>query len=197
MQPQDPTTAIPAPSRRRRWAVGAASAVAAAVLVGGGAAAAEAASTPSMTSARPAAAIAPAAASTPSPSATPGAGAKASAKQPARAALRRLLAVVIRQDGTSQYGQHAQAAARTAINGHPAAFRHLPQKLRDELWPLAGAPSGQEAAAAQTVKGHALDGTYGDAVKKLAEAIQKAPAKASPAPSSAPATPSPAPSAGS
>lgn len=143
----------------------------------------------------------PAASAAPSPSAS-----ASSAKHPARAALRRVLAVVIRQDGTAQYGQHAQAVARAAANRYSVAFRHLPQKLRDDLWTLAGAAPGQEVADAQAIKAHALDGTYGAGIKKLAEAIQKAPAKpkassspsapASPSPS-APASPSPSPSAGS
>lgn len=139
------------------------------------------------------AAAAPSGGATPSPKASGSA-----AKHPARAALRRVLAVVIRQDGTAQYGTHAQNAARAAANRYAAAFRHLPEKLRQDLWTLAGAPAGQEVADAQAIKAHALDGTYGDAVKKLAEAIQKAPAKvpATPAPSS-PAAPSPSPSAGS
>jgi hypothetical protein len=159
-------------------------------------------------------AVPAAAGAAPSPSA-----AASSAKHPARAALRRVLAVVIRQDGSAQYGQHAQAAARAAANRYPAAFRHLPAKLRDDLWTLAGAAPGQEVADAQAIKAHALDGTYGAGVKELAEAIQKAPAKpksssspsapvspspsapVSPSPSapapSAPASPSPSPSAGS
>ena len=141
-----------------------------------------------------AAIVAPAAAATPSPSPSAGArGAASSAKQPARVALRRALAVVIRQDGTAQYGQHAQAAARAAINRYPAAFRRLPEKLRQDLWTLAGAVAGQEAADAQSIKGHALDGTYGAAVQKVAQAIQKAPAKAAPASPSSPASPSPSP----
>lgn len=138
----------------------------------------------------------PAAGAAPSQSAS-----ASSAKHPARAALRRVLAVVIRQDGSAQYGQRAHAIARAAANRYPAAFRHLPAKLREDLWTLAGAPSGQEVADAQAIKAHALDGTYGDAVKKLAEAIQKAPAKqktpAAPSASpSAPASPSPSPSVG-
>jgi hypothetical protein len=143
-------------------------------------------------------AAAPSASAAPSPKAS-----GTSAKHPARAALRRVLAVVIRQDGTAQYGQHAQAVARAAANRYPGAFRHLPEKLRQDLWTLAGAPAGQEVADAQAIKAHALDGTYGDAVKKLAEAIQKAPAaqpKASATPSPAtpsPATPTPNPSTGS
>lgn len=145
--------------------------------------------------AAPAALVQPDAAA--SASASPGHAASA-AKHPARMALRRALAVVIRQDGTPQYGEHAQAAARTVVNRHPAAFRHLPEKLRQDLWTLAGAAAGDEARDAQTIKDRALDGTYGDAVKKLAEAIQKAPAKASTPPNAqAPSTPAPSPSAGS
>ncbi|MGY3567451.1 hypothetical protein [Sinomonas sp. RB5] len=148
----------------------------------------------------------------PAASAAPSPSASASAKHPARAALRRVLAVVIRQDDSAQYGQHAQAVARAAANRYSVEFRRLPQKLRDDLWTLAGAAPAQEVADAQAIKAHALDGTYGAGIKKLAEAIQKAPAKpkassspsapaspsgpASPAPS-APASPSPSPSAGS
>jgi hypothetical protein len=136
-------------------------------------------------SAQPAALVAPAAAtSTPSPSTS------ATAKHPARAALRRVLAVIIRQDGQSQYGQHAQTAARELINRYPAAFRKLPTKLRQDLWTLAGAPAGQEVADAHAIKDRALDGTYGTAAQKLAEGIQKAPVKPKPATPS-PATPAP------
>uniref|UniRef100_UPI0039F0813E hypothetical protein n=1 Tax=Sinomonas sp. G460-2 TaxID=3393464 RepID=UPI0039F0813E len=108
-------------------------------------------------------------------------------------ALRRALAVIIRQDGQSTYGEHAQTAARALINRYPGAFRKLPEKLRQDLWTLAGAPSAQEAADARAIKDHALDGTYGAAVQKLAEAIQKAPVKpksTTPAPSPS-TTPSP------
>ncbi|MBL0705977.1 hypothetical protein [Sinomonas cellulolyticus] len=204
MDPQQSTT--PVPTRRRRWAIGAACAAAAALLVGGGAAA-TAASSPA--SAEPAAVVAPAAAGTPSPSATPGSSsaAKGSANHSVRVALRRALAVVIRQDGTPDYGQHAQAAARAVVNRYPAAFRHLPEKLRRDLWTLAGAAASDEAKDAQAIKAHALDGTYGAAVQKAAQAIQKAPAtsggtgksatpKATTPPSTAPA-PTPSPSSGS
>lgn len=135
--------------------------------------------------------VTPAAAGTPSPSAS------AAAKHPARTALRRILAVIIRQDGTPTYGQHAQTAARAAINRFPAAFRRLPEKLRQDLWTLAGAPSNEVVTDAQNIKNNALNGTYGAAVQKLAQAIQKAPAKPStPAPSPS-STPSPSPSASS
>ncbi|MGN6405293.1 hypothetical protein [Sinomonas sp.] len=195
----------------RRWAAGIASTLAAALLAGGGIAVALQAqgtrpqaaadsttqaavddeSLASLTSlddlapdvAQPAALVEPAAAATPSPSAT-GSAAPA-AKHPARAALRRVLAVIIRQDGTAQYGANAQKAARAAVNRFPAAFRHLPAKMQQDLWTLAGAPAGQEVSDAQAVKNNALNGTYGAEVQKLAQAIQKAPAK-SPAPSSSP-----------
>ncbi len=133
------------------------------------------------------------AAATPSPSAS------AAAKHPARTALRRVLAVIIRQNGTATYGQHAQTAARAAINRFPAAFRRLPEKLRQDLWTLAGAPSSQTDADAQNIRNNALNGTYGAAVQKLAQAIEKAPAKpAAPKPSTpAPSTPTPSPTTGS
>ena len=142
--------------------------------------------------------VAPAAATTPSPSASRSAPPKA-AKHPARTALRRALAVVIRQDGQAQYGEHAQTAARALINRFPAEFRRLPEKLRQDLWTLAGAPSNQTVADAETVKNNALNGTYGAAVQKLAQAIQKAPAKPKPtAPAPAPSsTPSPSATSGS
>ncbi|KHL03515.1 hypothetical protein [Sinomonas humi] len=204
----------PKPKRSGRWMAGAASALAAALLAGGGIAVAveahqgPAAGTASATqpaddslasltsldglgadvTAQPAAVVAPAANATPAPS-------SATAKHPARAALRRVLAVIIRQDGTAQYGQNAQKAARAAVNRFPAAFRHLPAKMQQDLWTLAGAPAGQEVSDAQNVKNNALNGTYGAAVQKLAQAIQKAPAQKAPAktpkPSAAPSTPSP------
>ncbi|WP_138416607.1 hypothetical protein [Sinomonas gamaensis] len=203
----------------RRWAAGIASTLAAALLAGGGIAVAlhaqeaqpqaaadsttQAAgddeSLASLTSlddlapdvAQPAALVEPAAAATPSPSASGSAAGAAAgaAKHPARAALRRVLAVIIRQDGTAQYGPNAQKAARAAVNRFPAAFRHLPAKMQQDLWTLAGAAADQEVSDAQAVKDNALNGTYGPEVQKLAQAIQKAPAK-SPAPS-------PSPSAGS
>jgi hypothetical protein len=199
----------------RRWAAGIASTLAAALLAGGGIAialhaqeaqpqaaadsttqaAGDDESLASLTSlddlapdvAQPAALVEPAAAATPSPSAS--GSAAGAAKHPARAALRRVLAVIIRQDGTAQYGPNAQKAARAAVNRFPAAFRHLPAKMQQDLWTLAGAAAGQEVSDAQAVKDNALNGTYGPEVQKLAQAIQKAPAK-SPAPS-------PSPSAGS
>ncbi|WP_430298383.1 hypothetical protein [Sinomonas sp. B1-1] len=173
---------------RRRWKAGAAAALTAALLAGGGTAAAFASTAPQS--------VAPAAAaSTPSPSASGHAG--PGAQRLARVALRRVLAVVIRQDGSDQYGQHAQRAARV-LTRHPAVFKHVPEKMQQDLKTLADAPAGDAVKDAQTVKDRALDGTYGDAVKKAAEAIQKAPAKArqngSPSPS---ATPSPSLSASS
>ncbi|MCH6471921.1 hypothetical protein [Sinomonas terrae] len=148
--------------------------------------------------AQPAAVVAPVANATPSPSSS----AKATAQHPARAALRRVLAVIIRQDGSAQYGQNAQKAARAAINRFPAAFRHLPAKMQQDVWTLAGAPAAQEVADAQTIKDSALNGAYGAAVQKLAQAIQKAAAKtptpSTPAPSTpAPATPAPSATTGS
>ena len=142
--------------------------------------------------AQPAALVAPAATTAPSPSGSASASGSRSgsaAKHPARAALRRALAVIIRQDGSAQYGEHAQTAARAAINRFAAAFRHLPEKLRQDLWTLAGAPADQEVADAQNIKNNALNGTYGPEVQKLAQAIQKAPAKST--------SPSPSPSTGS
>ncbi|WP_138444936.1 hypothetical protein [Sinomonas susongensis] len=183
-----------APQRKstgRRWKAGAASALAAALLAGGGIAVALDARQPQNDAAQPAALVVPAANSTASPS--PSASAPAKTQQTDRAALRRALAVVIRQDGTAQYGPHAQAAARAVANRFPAAFRRLPAKLRQDLWTLAGAPAGQEVADAQTIKKGALDGTYGSAVQKVAQAIQKAPAAPkTPKPgTSAPSTPAP------
>jgi hypothetical protein len=203
----------------RRWTAGIASTLAAALLAGGGIAvalhaqgsqpqaaadsatqaAADDESLASLTSlddlapdiAQPAALVEPAAAATPSPSA-PGAASEA-AKHPARLALRRILAVIIRQDGSAQYGQNAQKAARAAVNRFPAAFRHLPAKMQQDLWTLAGAAADQEVADAQAIKNNALNGTYGPQVQKLAQAIQKAPAK----PASPSASPSPSPSSGS
>ncbi|MDQ4502941.1 hypothetical protein [Sinomonas sp. ASV322] len=123
----------------------------------------------------PAAFIAPVA-STPSPS--PSATGKAAAKHPARASLRHLLAVIIRGDGDDEkYGDHSQTAAREFILRHSAAFRHLPEKLRQDLWTLAGATEDHEVADAHTIKDRALDGSYGTAIKKLAEAIKDMPAK--------------------
>ena len=145
--------------------------------------------------AQPAAFVVPAAAATPSPSSS----ASTTAKLPARTALRRALAVIIRQDGQSTYGAHAQTAARALINRYPGAFRGLSEKLRQDLWTLAGAPAAQEAADARAIKDRALDGSYGGAVQKLAEAIQKAPAKPkSPTPAPSPSTtPSPSATSGS
>ncbi|MEA5454973.1 hypothetical protein SPF06_09600 [Sinomonas sp. JGH33] len=203
----------------RRWAAGIASTLAATLLAGGGIAVALQAqgaaqgtqqaaadtgadeSLDSLTSldslaaditddgvqapavAEPAALVVPAAGTTPSPSSS------VPAKHPARAALRRVLAVIIRQDGQPTYGQHAQTAARALINRYPAAFRRLPEQLRQDLWTLAGAPADQTVADAHTVRDRALDGTYGAAVQKLAEAMKNAPAKpkpTSPAPSATP-----------
>ncbi|NUP74551.1 MAG: hypothetical protein HOQ07_07865 [Sinomonas sp.] len=145
--------------------------------------------------AQPAAFVAPAAATSPSPSAS----GSAAAKHPARTALRRALAVIIRQDGQEKYGDHARTAARALINRFPGAFRKLPEKLRQDLWTLAGASDGQEVADAHAIKDRALDGTYGAAVQKLAQAIQTAPAKpkaATPAPNPS-GTPTPSPTTGS
>lgn len=199
----------------RRWTAGIASTLAAALLAGGGIAvalqaqgakpqpaadsatqaAADDESLASLTSlddlapdvAQPAALVEPVAATTPSPSASASGSASAAARHPARLALRRVLAVIIRQDGSPQYGQNAQKAARAAVTRFPAAFRHLPAKMQQDLWTLAGAPADQEVAAAQAIKNSALNGTYGPEVQKLAQAIQKAPAK-TPAPSPSPSS---------
>ena len=175
---------------RRRWKAGAAAALTAALLAGGGTAAAFASTAP-----QPAAPAA--AASTPSPSPSASGHAGSGAQRLARVALRRALAIVIRQDGSDQYGQHAQRAARV-LTRHPAVLKHVPEKLQQDLKTLADAAAGDAVNDAQTVKDRALDGTYGDAVKKVAETIQKAPAKAQQkgSPSSS-ATPSPSPSASS
>jgi hypothetical protein len=65
--------------------------------------------------------------------------------------------------------------------------------MQQDLWTLAGAAADQEVADAQAIKNNALNGTYGPQVQKLAQAIQKAPAK----PASPSASPSPSPSSGS
>lgn len=171
----------------RRWTAGIASTLAAALLAGGGIAvalqaqgakpqpaadsatqaAADDESLASLTSlddlapdvAQPAALVEPVAATTPSPSASASGSASAAARHPARAAVTRF----------------------------PAAFRHLPAKMQQDLWTLAGAPADQEVAAAQAIKNSALNGTYGPEVQKLAQAIQKAPAK-TPAPSPSPSS---------
>lgn len=71
-------------------------------------------------------------------------------------------------------GEKAQNIAET-IASHAELFSSLPANLQADLTTLKDASAADRTAAAQTIETTALDGGYGEQIKKLATEIQKHP----------------------
>jgi hypothetical protein len=91
--------------------------------------------------------------------------------------LRALRFFVNGDSSAPSYGDRAAKIAAAILDNHPKLAAKLPDALQADLKALKNAASGDRIEAAKKIRASALDGTYGERIRNLAERLQEHKAK--------------------